>query len=434
MSILGRGQHGRKATGIELDDQAKTSMGIQGVDSSIIEKMQLIQLTEKDMKLLKKIQPIVKTHIDRLVGDFYSIILKVERLKNIVNQNSTVERLRETLSLHIVEMFDGCIDKNFIDKRLKIAKVHYAIGLEPSWYMGAFQNIHDTITYLVLQEIKDRKKLYPALSVVNKILNFEQQIVLEAYNQENLAKLNSQFEEGKEFLKNQMTFVSKELVVMAEQTQAAVNILSTNIREVNKVTTESSQQTILAKDHADEGQEKMQGLLDQISVMNQYSRDMIKSIHRLGESSDQIASVVNIVRDIAEQTNILSLNSAIEAARAGEHGRGFAVLSQEVQRLAEQTKDSVDQIQDLITTSNKCKEEVLRSLGYVEGSLMSSITSSEHTFETFQSIADSIKQNGNMILETQNQMDELIKIVNDIEEATAAVTASAEQLKEAALT
>ncbi|MFD1705673.1 protoglobin domain-containing protein [Siminovitchia sediminis] len=409
------------------------NIGIHTNDSSIIDKMNMIELTEKDMKTLKKLQPIIKEHIEEIVEEFYRVVMEVEHLQAIIHQHSTVDRLRQTLTVHIIEMFNGVIDESFIEKRLKIAKVHYVIGLEPSWYMGAFQNINDMISTLIFKDIKDRRKLQAALSAVNKMLSFEQQIVLEAYDRENMKKLNSQFEEGKVYLKNKMNAVSEGLVSLAEQTQASVVTLSSNIREVNETTTESNEQAMIAKNYADEGQAKLRELLDKISVMDKYSRDMIDSIRLLGESTDQISSVIHIVQDIAEQTNILALNSAIEAARAGEHGRGFAVLSQEVQNLAEQTKSSISQIHELISNSNQYKEQVIKSLNYVEEALMSGISTSEHTQEAFSNIAQSIQQNSMTVIKVQEQMDNLIQVVSEIERAAASVTTSAEELNEAAM-
>ncbi len=434
MSFLGLGKStSKKEDGMKHNEKANSKVGIKIEDASILDKINMINLTDKDLKLLKSIQPLVKGNIERLVDDFYSIIMDVASLKEIIQKNSTVERLRKTLRIHIIEMFDGNIDQSFIDKRLKIAKVHYVIGLEPSWYMGSFQGIHDTITHLVFKSVKDRRKLQSLLSAVNKILNLEQQIVLEAYDRENMVKLNSQFEEGKIYLKNQMTSVSEGLVALAEQTQASVAALSKNIHEVNETTTENNEQSILAKNHAQDGQNKLKELLEKISVMDNYSREMIESIHRLGESSDQISSVIHIVQDIAEQTNILALNSAIEAARAGEHGRGFAVLSQEVQSLAEQTKNSISQIHELISNSNLYKEQVIKSLKHVEEALMSGIATSEHTHEAFQNIAQSIQQNSMTNMKVQEQMGQLVAVVNEIENASAIVTSSAEQLNEAAM-
>lgn len=432
MSFFGRSKSSKKKE--EMDTERRSAkVEIKIEDSSILDKINMIQLTGKDVKLLKSIQPIIESNVDEIVESFYSVIMKVPSLKGIIDKNSTVERLKKTLRVHVIEMFDGIIDQNFIDKRLKIAHVHYVIGLEPAWYMGAFQHIQDTITYLVFKDIKDKRKLQSVLSSVNKILSFEQQIVLEAYDRENMKKLNSQFEEGKVYLKNKMTSVSEGLVALAEQTQASVVTLSTNIREVNQTTTESNEQAIQAKNYADDGQNKLKELLEKISVMDKYSRDMIESIHRLGQSSDQISSVIHIVQDIAEQTNILALNSAIEAARAGEHGRGFAVLSQEVQSLAEQTKNSISQIHELISNSNLYKEQVIESLKHVEEALMSGISTSEHTHEAFQSIAQSIQQNSVTIMKVQEQMDQLVAVVNEIENASAVVTTSAEQLNEAAM-
>lgn len=431
MAFLGITKNARK-TETASEKGRSGSMGVEVSDDAILEKMRMIRLTEKDMKTIKSLQPMIETNIDRLVTDFYSTIMEVEHLKGIISKHSTVDRLKQTLRVHIIEMFSGTIDQAFIDKRLKVAKVHYIIGLDPAWYMGAFQNVHHSINSLIFRQIRDRKKVESALTVVNKLLSFEQQIVLEAYERENVKKLNEQFEEGKAYLKQEMNTVSEGLVTLAEQTQTSVVTLSSNIKEVNQSTNESNEQAIEAKNHVADGQEKLGELLEKIRLMEEYSKGMIESIHLLGESSNEISNVIHIVQDIAEQTNILALNSAIEAARAGEHGRGFAVLSQEVQKLAEQTKNSISQIYDLISTSNKYKEQVVESLDQVENALQSGISTSVDTHDSFQKLVETIELNGKSVSKVRQQMDALVGVVIEIEKASSFVTSSAEQLNEAA--
>lgn len=402
-------------------------------DKEIIKKLKMIHITEEDLKLIKSIQPMILTHGDELVDNFYGTILQVSELKEMIERHTTKEWLRETLKKHVIEMFDGVINDAFIQKQLRIAKAHYSIGLPPSSYMGAFQNLQNTLLGIVCREMDNTQEIHLLLSAINKMISFEQQLVLEAYDDETQMKLNEQFQSGKADLKNTMLEVSEGLVALAEQTQASAEMLSTTIRQVNVTTTDSNEQAEFAKTSVSEGQVRLTNLLEKIEAIETYTKSMMESIEQLGEASDKIASVIGIVQKIADQTNLLSLNSAIEAARAGEHGKGFAIVSQEVRKLAEQTKHSVTEIQKLISNSNQYKGQVLDDLNAVNHAVREGATASELTNASFHDVVNAIERSGSLVLTVQQQMDEVINGVMEIKSSTAEVASSAEALNKAAV-
>ncbi|REB07470.1 chemotaxis protein [Sporosarcina sp. BI001-red] len=401
-------------------------------DKEIIKKVKRIHLTEQDLKLLKAIQPIIQLHGEELVDNFYGTILQVKELKEMIERHTTTDWLRETLKNHIIEMFNGEINEAFVHKQIRIAKAHYSIGLSPSTYMGAFQNHQNTVLDIVFREIENKQEIQLLLAAINKIISFEQQLVLEGYDEETQKKLNEQFQSGKSDLKNTMMEVSEGLVALAEETQASAEMLSTTIQQVNETTTDSNEQAEFAKTSVREGQERLTDLSGKIEVIESYTKSMMESIEQLGDASDKIAAVISIVQKIADQTNLLSLNSAIEASRAGEHGKGFAVVSQEVRKLAEQTKHSVTEIQKLISNSNHYKGQVLENLNAVNKAVREGATASGLTNVSFHDVVNAIERSGSLVLTVQQQMDEVILGIKEIKTSTTEVASSAESLNKAA--
>jgi len=415
---------------LELAKDMDVIINIQ--DPLVIKQMKMIDFTIDDLRLIKVLQPLIEENIDQFAEVFYSSILKIDHLKNIIESHSTVDKLKKTLRIHIIEMFNGRIDQSYLDKRYLVAKAHYRIGLEPAWYMGAFQNLQNVLRSIVFKEFNNLEVLQPILLALTKIISLEQQIVLEAYEHENMEKLNIQFHNGKADLKSTMSNVSKGLLELAKGTEDSVETLSSHMKDVNGTTLESKEQAVLAKNFANEGQAQLNELLDKMQLIEEYTGNMIKSIHQLGESTEKISSVIYIVQSIAEQTNLLALNSAIEAARAGEHGKGFAVVSQEVRKLAEQTQRSLIQIHELISTTDDYKEHVLESLKQVENAVHLGTEASKHTNNSFQHIVRSTEQSGSIVLSVQEQIEELMKVVASLEQITSKVTSAAKELNEAA--
>jgi len=203
------------------------------------------------------------------------------------------------------------------------------------------------------------------------------------------------------------TAETEEIFASLTEISSMIGSVSSNLEHTKLLSKETRE---LARVGGDKVSESLSGMIDiQNTVKN-----IEEKAHSLGESSTKVGQIVEIINGISEQTNLLALNAAIEAARAGEAGRGFAVVADEVRKLAENSRTSTQQISTLISVIQKEVYEVIMAVneGYEKAKYGTNLA--QETSENIENIIKKVETTDEMMQEIATAMKEQSLATNEI--------------------
>lgn len=398
--------------------------------SDLEKQLNIIGMTEEDLAILQVLKEHVEPNIDKIVNRFYSTLINVPDLSNIINEHSSVNRLKQTLHMHISEMFNGTIDNNFIEKRIRIANAHVKIGLYQKWYIASFQIIYMSLIEIIQNTFTSRDDYFRAIQTVTKLLNFEQQLVLEAYDRQ-MERLRQEAYDAQEHLKNFIGTTADDLARLTIDSSSSIQEITAQVEEIAAQSRKNTTMAAEAENTAIEGKERLDNLFHSFEQVQNSMKNIKQNIESLEKTAAQISEIVEIVKSVADQTNLLALNASIEAARAGEHGRGFAVVAEEVRKLAEQTSESVSHVSALISETNEKIYLNSESIKEIEDHIEMGGKKMNETDDAFENIVHVMKETKQMNEHIQNDLENMNKVVNEIATVAETVSASAEKLHSA---
>lgn len=207
----------------------------------------------------------------------------------------------------------------------------------------------------------------------------------------------------------------------ATESVRAMEEMAVGISRIAESSSTVSEASVETAKEAAAGNEAIQKVVYQMDSIRASVTSSSQAVKELGMRSQEIGQIVGAITDIADQTNLLALNAAIEAARAGEHGRGFAVVADEVRKLAEQSRVSADQIANLITEIQEDTNRVVLAIEKGNAEVDSGIRVVEAAGEAFQKILNSVQH-------VADQIQEVSAAAEEMSASTEEVTASVEEM------
>jgi methyl-accepting chemotaxis protein len=233
----------------------------------------------------------------------------------------------------------------------------------------------------------------------------------------------------------------------AEETDSvmgATRDMAVSVEEVARSAGQAADAAHAAKREAQGGRDVIADAIAANRELSTHMENAAEVIRRLNEGTEQIGTFLNVIRTIAEQTNLLALNAAIEAARAGEQGRGFAVVADEVRTLAQRTQQSTKEIQDIINhlegstreavaviqVGSGLAEQTLDRVGSAGNALETIIGAVEVIDSMNIQIAAAVEEQSLVAREIKNKLDSVCRLANGADDAVKRTIASSNQVED----
>ncbi|MGP1255444.1 MAG: protoglobin domain-containing protein [Kiloniellales bacterium] len=354
------------------------------------ERLRFIQLDDESLNRLRSLKPWLEKRLPGVLDRFYAHVGRFPEMAALFPTEESQQQAHAAQLRHWLTIAEGNYDQDYQASVQRIGQAHNRLGLSPQWYVGGYALL---MTELLTAIIVKMRTGWPAkaakidcaanVTTIARAVLLDMELSISVYMEENrrakeeaLARLAATFEQ-------KIGAIVKTVGQAAGDMHGTATKLLTTAEGASELTVSvaaASEQASANVATAAAACEQMGSSVQEISTQVQQAASIAteaverterttEKVQQLVTSADRIGTVITLIKEIAEQTNLLALNATIEAARAGEAGKGFAVVASEVKSLATQTAKATEEISQQIAAMQSATGDAAEAIASISDAI-----------------------------------------------------------------
>lgn len=382
---------------VTVHEPEVSDLNVRETEHLTIDLINHLQLNEQDLHHIASIKDIIIDQAESIANRHYQLIMKAAETREIFQNATAYDRWINVFTSYLNELARAEIDDTHVKKLKTIGQTHARINLTEDWFIASFMRIFEHLTPHIINRFSSKPQtMADVLLAVNRIILLDAILVLHAYREANEFKLVDHLSNTMEEITNIQQL--KEMVNVMQETKTGIGDMEIAYQEMNRAVDKiyetakhaTEQTASMVEDAINNREEVEKALINFSTMIEEFQRSQGK-FQQLTAKINNISEVIDFIKNIADETNLLALNASIEAARAGEHGRGFAIVAEEVRKLAEQTRSSVDHITSEMLEVQENSNQVSHEIKSLSQELNGQLKQTNMTIQSMQQLMRAIE-------------------------------------------